>query len=193
MTERDPSIDLFFENINTDKQIRYEERVARQLLKLWGVPASTSSWLQRKAAKGAADRIEGFTPEWISEYYNCPIYFKAYKDYAIDKDEHGEFLSPADSLWYVPMGPKWNRVWVEMWESFRESMSDSGECIAVCFKPCWARATMVVHDYAQVLDSRKMRGMYLSYRDDQGRYFMHYLRDLIPVLLEHWRPELYSS
>jgi len=176
----------FWEEIDNEKQIRYDERIARELLKLFGIPISTTQRLKNQSLEGVNPKAQGFTPEWVSWYLTCPIIFHAFKDYRL---ADAEFLSPEQILWSSTLGPKWDRIWTRLWRSVRSEFPSS-TYVAVCFRPGWGRGTMVVHNYSPMTECVNLHGMYFAHRDVHGTFYIQYLRDLVRALLEHWAPVL---
>jgi len=186
----DPSVELHYEESDNKKQKTYERRIAHEIAKSFGIQAVQRSILERQANAHTAD-VDGFSPEWLSDHVNCPIMFHAIRDYHLEQGASSYFPQPNSLLNRKGRrGEAWSASWDKLWADHRAAYPDC--FLAVCFRPKWAEHTVVIHNYVSILQSTKVRGWMLYHRWETGETFVHYLKDLLVHLGEHWKPALPS-
>lgn len=185
---------LFFEGENSVKQDRYDSRIAKEICKRLGYSAFETRFLEQAASSGDA---YGFTPEWVSDYLHCPIFFSAVRDFWLEKANSTFFPDPTRLL--KRKGRKnvsrkstraktWSQVWEELWGSMKCHSNEKR--LAVCFRPKWAEQTLVLHNYNMVLQCTGLNGWLMYYKWNDGATILQYLPDLITALRDNWEVPL---
>lgn len=134
----------YFEELDNEKQVRFEGRIAREILSGLGFSRTVIAYLDKLAIeKTGVD--EGFSPEWVSDHLMCPITFMAIKEFSINKE--GGFPSLEWLLDHGTFG-KFTSTFLKTWEEAKARFHS--EFVAVCVRPNWAKRTLVMHNYAAV-------------------------------------------
>lgn len=177
MDATDAEYDAFFTEVDNKKQMRFEERVCSEILRGLGKPASLIAHY-RSEARSSASAVDGFTPEWLSDYEGWPIVFRAVRDYHVEKA-----AGFPDLVWLLDHrlgGPKTKSIWEKLWLETLDRYNTSIYA-AVCFKPDWASHTVAIHNYSKGLTqiNPPVKGGAYVWMTDHGLMVMQYLRDLL--------------
>jgi hypothetical protein len=172
----------FFDEIDNQKQERFDERVTHYICKQLGLSGVEISYLRSNASKEKS-ALDGFTPEWLSEALVLPITFFAVKDYLLEKKD----LFP-EPLWLLEHridGKKCRKFYNKLWADI---VPDDGFGYAGCvFRTKWSNGLICLHNYKPVLDhvpsqSYPVNGGFMTWRSEKGFIMLQYLKDIVSVL-----------
>lgn len=184
-----PSRAAYFEQLDSDKQDRYDNRIANEILKLMNVKSASIALLRRSSdLDGSSDG--SLTPEWVSSTLNSPVVFRAVKNYEIEKKS--VFPTPTQLVNKFLHGNKYKKAWNELWLETLDRHGNSSLYCASCFRPTWAKHTMAVHNYDKVLNTPKLPSASLSWLDsNENIVIISTLKSLISALIyTGWTPNI---
>ncbi len=182
-----PERAAYFEELDGEKQGRFDQRISREILKLMGVKPVAISILSKMSEQEAHPALP-FSPEWVSDMVGSPIIFRAVKDYEVNKE--GGFPTPTQLLHKWLTGGRYRRSWYMLWGETLDRHKSTGKNLAACFRPCWAKETMVIHDYEPMLRTSNLGSGSLFWRSSEGNYIiLSTLKTLVCTLLAvGWQP-----
>lgn len=184
----------FFDQLDTGKQLGFARRICNELIKGWGLQPAMGQFFR---GTFSSTRTGDMTPEWLSDQVDCPILFRAVKDYQLEcMFDPSKGVGVPAPLWLLDHridGPKTSKVWSRLWQDARE-LFVGHQFLATCFRVKWGAHTLALHNYDKVLmhshsTEYPVRGGCLVWYTKQGPVILQYLRDLLSVLRADWQYE----
>lgn len=184
--ELDPELEAYFEKSNASKQLRYDARIAHEILKFMGLGAM-GGVLKSLAARECSDD-DAFNPEWLVEHIRCPIYFRAIRDFHLE--QRNSLPDPVALIHKWTMMGKWRKAWDEVWQETLDRAIAHRPYVAACFRPSWAEDTIALHNYEHLIRTPGLNGGSLIRCVGGSFIIFSTLKDLVRALLESgWRPQ----
>jgi hypothetical protein len=186
MSEPNPERDAILQALDDDKQERYDSRIARIVMKHYGLSVAQIVTLNRRAKDTTGEDI---TPQWLCDQLSCPVIFRAVKDFRFSKDDG--FPNPAWLMDHFTLG-RFAPIWTKLWDETLELHGRDGRSLAVCFRPKWASGDMVLHEYLPVTRySTPGKGVpFMLFRPTvRGAQILQYLKPMLEALSSYWKPD----
>lgn len=184
--ENDAAAD-FLDKLEQDKHERFDARVAEQVLKGLHIFGASIALL-RGIAQDQGTEVDGFTPEWVSDYLSCPVTFRAVKDFRLDTEDG--FPDPLWLMSHYTYGPRFSAIWRAVWNETFDRFGGSSQYIAAVFRPKYAKGLLVLHNYEPVTRyTGSGSGRFMMLRATQrGPEILQYLKPMLDALRSEWTP-----